>query len=55
MTEEKGITFYQLSKETGIAQSNFSRWKSGEGEPSLQSLLKIAEYFQCDLQELLRP
>lgn len=40
-----GLTVYKLSKETGIAPSTFSDWKSGRSLPKIEKLKKIAEYF----------
>ena len=49
-----GASMYQVSKETGIAQSTISRWKSGEQSPSISSLVKVAHFFNCGLSELMK-
>ncbi len=42
---ETGITQQQLSKLTGINQSNLSRIENGNGNPSLSTLQRIASAF----------
>lgn len=43
----------ELSKNTEISSGNISDWKSGRSKPGLESLLKIAEYFECSVDYLL--
>lgn len=38
-------TSYQVSKETKIAQSVLSGWKTGRSTPKIDKLQKIADYF----------
>lgn len=38
-------TSYKVAKETGIAQSVLSDWKTGRSTPKLDKLQKIADYF----------
>lgn len=52
--DNKGITAYKLSKETGISESVISRWKNGEQSPNVSNLVKVAHYFQCGLSELMK-
>ena len=33
-----GVSAYQISKDTKIPQSAFSRWKKGESNPSLKNI-----------------
>lgn len=44
LLNEKGLTAYRVSKETGITPSTFTHWKNGEYEPKLDKLQKIADY-----------
>ena len=48
-----GISSYKVSKETGIAQSTFSDWKSGRSIPKKDKLQKIAEYFDVPLSYIM--
>lgn len=46
-------TSYQVAKETGISQTAFSNWKSERCEPSLESLKKLARYFNVPIEYFL--
>lgn len=54
LMDNKGVSAYKLSKETGISESVISRWRSGEQSPSVSSLVKVAHYFQCGVSELMK-
>lgn len=45
LREEKGVTDYKVSIDTGITKSTFSDWKNGRSEPKIDKLKKIADYF----------
>ena len=45
LLKTKGVTPYQVSKETGISNSTFSDWKNGRSEPKVDKLQKLADYF----------
>lgn len=45
LCEKEGVTPYKVSKETGVAQSTLSDWKTGKSEPKIEKLQKIANYF----------
>ena len=45
----KGITDYQVSKDTGIPKSTFSDWKSGRSKPKVEKLKILADYFGVDV------
>lgn len=49
LRNEKGVTDYRVSVETGITKSTFTDWKNGRSEPKLDKLKKIAEYFGVDV------
>ena len=40
-----GKTSYQVSKDTGIAQSTISDWKTGRSNTKLEKLQILADYF----------
>lgn len=54
LMDKQGVTAYKLSKETGISESVISRWKSGEQSPSISNLVKVAQFFNCGLSELMK-
>lgn len=44
LLEQKGITAYQVARDTGLATSTFYNWKAGRYEPKIDKLKTIAEY-----------
>ena len=46
-------TVYRVSKDTGIAASTFSDWKSGRSVPKLDKIKIIAGYFDVPLEYML--
>lgn len=53
LLDKTNKTSYQVSKETGISQTAFSNWKSGRSEPGLESLKKLAAYFEVPIEYFL--
>lgn len=47
---ERNLTQQELSNLTGVAQSDISRLESCEGNPSLKTLIRIAEGMDMRLQ-----
>ena len=45
LLDKNNKTAYAVSKETGIAQSVFSDWKTGRSKPKFDKLLILAKYF----------
>ena len=43
-------TAYQVSKDTGIAQSVLSDWKTGRSTPKFDKLLVLAKYFDVPVE-----
>ena len=53
LLEEKGVTPYQVSKATGVAQSSLSDWKNGKSKPKFEKMKKIADYFGVSVEYLM--
>ena len=53
LLKEKGVTPYQVSKATGVAQSSLSDWKNGRSKPNYEKMLAIADYFGVSVDYLL--
>lgn len=53
LREEKGLTQKELGDILGYAQRTISGWESGLSEPNIDTLKKIAYFFNIDLNELL--
>ncbi len=49
LLRDSGKTSYQVSKDTGIAQSTLSEWKSGRSKPKADKLKILADYFGVDI------
>lgn len=45
LMRKTGVSAYQISKDTNIPQSAFSRWRKGESNPSLKNIKILSEYF----------
>lgn len=37
-----------LARAIGVHDSAVSRWRSGQGTPSLDTVMKVAQYLDCD-------
>lgn len=53
LLDEKGVTTYQVAKDTGISQATLSDWKLGKSKPKADKLYKIAKYFDVPLEIFL--
>ena len=51
--EEKQLSAYAVSKNTGIANSTISDWKKGKGRPSADNIAALADYFNVSTDYLL--
>lgn len=49
LLKKTGKTSYQVSKDTGIAQSTISDWKTGRSRPKVEKLKILADYFGVDV------
>lgn len=50
---EEGISQRELGKRLNVCNQTVSFWEGGQREPDLDSLLKIAKYFQVSTDFLL--
>ena len=55
LREKMGIQQKQLAIDLGVSQPTVSEWESGKKVPSVQSAMKLAEYFQISVSELFVP
>ena len=53
--KSSGLTQKQLSERTGIAQSDFSKLESGNGNPSLRTLERLAKGMGMRIQIEFKP
>lgn len=53
LLQEKGISPYKVSTDTGISQSTLSDWKMGRHQPNINKLICLANYLDVDLEYLV--
>ena len=53
LLQEKHITPYRVSKDTGISQSTLSDWKTGRANPKIDKILILAKYFKVPIEFFL--
>lgn len=53
LMDERKISAYKLSKDTGISDRLIGYWKKGEKLPGAENLLTIANYFNTSIDYLL--
>lgn len=54
LRDEKGVTDYRVSKDTGLSSSMFSDWKSGRIKPGMKSVVTLADYFDVSTDYFLK-
>lgn len=47
------VTKYRMEKDTGIAEKTVNRWHNGKTQPTCESLIKLAKYFDCSVDFIL--
>lgn len=52
--EQLGITQKQLANRLGIDRSMIAKWEIGVNKPRADRLVKLAEIFQCSVDELFK-
>lgn len=53
LLDNKGITAYRVSKDTGISATTFSDWKTGKSSPKVEKLKILADYFGVSIEYFL--
>ena len=53
LMDERNLKPAQITRELGISGSSFTDWKKGKGSPSLDIILKFADYFNVSLDYLV--
>ena len=53
LLNERGITAYKVAKNSGISQGLMNEYKNGIKLPTIQNLVKIADYLDCSVDYLL--
>lgn len=50
---EAGLTQLAIANEFSVCKTTVTRWESGKNEPSLNMLMRIANFFQVSVDELI--
>ena len=53
LRKNKGLTQEQLAEELYVSRTAISKWESGRGYPSIDSLKEISKYFSVSIDDLL--
>ncbi len=53
LRKQKGLTQEELAKALYVSRTAISKWESGRGTPSIESIKAIAKYFSLSIDELL--
>lgn len=49
LRNERGVTDYEVGKQTGISTATLSEWKKGTYQPKIDKIALIAKYFDVPL------
>ena len=55
LRKNRGLTQEELAKELFVSRTAISKWESGRGYPSIESLKEISRYFSVSIDELICP
>ncbi len=53
LRKKKGMSQLRLATELNTTQNTISRYETGEREPGIDELIKIAEYFNVSVDYLI--
>lgn len=49
LKDQSGLNAKQLTSELGISTTSFTDWNKGKGSPSLDAVIKFADYFKVSI------
>ena len=53
LRKEKNVTQEQLAQNLGVSPQAVSKWENGKTDPSFQSIIPVAEFFNISVDKLL--
>ena len=53
LRKEKGISQLKLAMDLNMTQNTISRYETGEREPGINELIKLADYFDVSIDYLV--
>lgn len=54
LLDDRNLTAYRVSKDTGIATSTLTEWKNGTYTPKVEKLMVLANYFDVPIEYFLK-
>lgn len=54
LRDKANVTDYEIAKNTGVSTATLTNWKYGRYIPKVDKLMKIANYFDVPLEELIK-
>lgn len=54
LMDERNLKPAQMTRKLGISGSSFTDWKNGKANPSLDVIVKFADYFNVSLDYIVR-
>ncbi|ANF49736.1 hypothetical protein A0O34_03905 [Chryseobacterium glaciei] len=55
LRNEKKLSQTQIAVELDVSQTAYGKWESDQTKPGIDNLLKISEFYELDIYELLKP
>ena len=55
LRSSRGLTQEELAEALFVSRTAISKWESGRGYPSIDSLREISDFFSVTIDELLYP
>ena len=53
LRNQKGLTQRQIAPIFGVSQSTLNNWEHGHTQPSIEQLIKLANYFDVSVDYLI--
>ena len=53
LRKARGLSIPALAKELGVGENSISNWELGRFEPSLFAVIRLADYFDITIDELV--
>lgn len=54
LRNKKGFTQVELAEKLDVLQSTISNWETGTSKPDILTAAKIAEIFDCSVEEVVK-
>lgn len=53
LRDNRKISQSEIADKLGVSQSAYNKWESDQAKPNLDNLLKLSEFHEVDIKELL--